>query len=180
MPDRPRLTTLDLTGWRKTLRLTLFFAIAGSAALALLGYFLPAHRAAYVPDTGAWLDLTSQPGAEHFHSNFADGGLLPVPVLALAAIVAFLLRRLRFGVGFAAAVVGAGAAVLSVGAVLFAHLFSRHETTIGEPVFGLGVVVLFCTSCALFIVEPVVHLLEKRRLIAAALPAPLPRAIAVA
>lgn len=179
MPDQPRLTTLDLTGWRKTLRLVLFFAIAGSAALALLGYLLPAHRAAYVPDSGAWLDLSSQPGEEHFHSNYADGGPMPIFVLALAAAVAVLLRKLRFGVGFATGVVGAGASVLAVGAVLLAHMFSRQESSIGEPVFVVAVIALFVTSCALLIVEPVVHILEKRRLIAASLPAPLPRAIAV-
>jgi hypothetical protein len=179
VPDKPRLTTLDLTGWRKTLRLALFFAIVACAALAALGYFLPAHRAAYVPDSGAWVDLSSQPGEEHFHSNYADGGPLPFAVLIVAAVVAFFLRKLRFGVGFATGVVGAGAAVVSIGAVLLAHMFSRQDSSIGEPVFVLAIIGLFVASCALFIAEPIVHILEKRRLIAASLPAPLPRAIAV-
>jgi len=179
VPERPRLRAIDLTGGRAALRLTLFITTAIAAIVALIGYVLPAHRLEYVPPTGAWLDLTAQAGETSFHSNLADGGWLPLFILPVVAIGLFVLRRLRFGAGFFAAVLGGGGALLVVSPVLLVHMFSKYETAAGEGVFQLGLLVLFVASCALLVAEPAVYLLERRRIIRASQPAPLPTAIAL-
>jgi hypothetical protein len=97
-------------------------------------------------------------------------------VLAVVSVLALVVRGRRWlGAGMFAGVLGAGGAVLTVLPVLLVHLFSRHETAIGEYVFGFGA--LFIASAAHFLAEPILFLLERRRLEQAARPAPLPVAV---
>lgn len=134
-----------------------------SAAVAAVGYVLPAHR---VPDYGS------------IHSNAADGGPLPLLVAAFVFTMALVLRRYRLGAGIAAGVIGAAGAIGAVAPVVLAHLFQHVEVHYGENVFAAGVLGMFFIGAALMIAEPVLYLLERRRIEQASRPAPLPVAIA--
>jgi hypothetical protein len=161
---RQRLRTIRLTGARAIIRSTSFLAIAIAAVVAGIGYVLPAHRLA---------------SDAHFHSNAADGGPLPLVVLAFVAAAAVLLRRLRIGAGMLTGMIGAGGAIAAVAPVLLAHLFSSVEATYGDHMFALGLLGMFFVGIALLIAEPILYVLERRSIQRAALPAPLPVAVAV-
>jgi hypothetical protein len=146
---RRRLADLALTGWRAVVRKLLFAAVPLAAAVALIGYLLPAHRLR---------------GEHAFHSNFADGGPFPVLVLVFAGAIAVLLRRRGHGAGYMVGVIGAGGAIGAFGSVLLAHFLSRVEYALGEPVFVLAAIGLFFAGVALLLAEPIVYLTERRRL----------------
>ena len=100
---------------------------------------------------------------------------MPLCVLLFAFIAIVLLRQRRaIGAGMIAGVFAAGAAVLSVGSVLLAHLLSRYESAVGEAVFAGGVLVLFFGGAVMFFGKPILYLLERRRIERATRPAPLP------
>jgi hypothetical protein len=172
-PARPRLRAIVLSGPRRAVRRAGFIAIAVAAVVTAVGYLLPAHRLVYVPR-----GLFAQTGEATFHSNAADGGPMPLVALATVCVLALVLRGRRWlGAGMLAGALGAGGAVLSVLPVLLVHLLSSHELAIGEQVFVFGVFGLFIASSAHFLVEPVLFVLEGRRLEQAARPAPLPVAV---
>jgi hypothetical protein len=171
-PARPRLRAIVLSGPRRAVRRAGFIAIAVAAVVTAVGYLLPAHRLVYARG------LFDQTGEATFHSNAADGGPMPLVALATVCVLALVLRGRRWlGAGMLAGALGAGGAVLSVLPVLLVHLLSSHELAIGEHVFVFGVFGLFIASSAHFLVEPVLFVLERRRLEQAARPAPLPVAV---
>jgi hypothetical protein len=172
---RPRLRSLDLTGPRATIRRTAFIALIASAVVAAIGFVLPAHRLVYVPSSGAYIDLGAQPGETSFHSLLADGGPLSiVALLTAAAFVAMLMRSRRLGAGMLAGLLAAGGAVLAIGPIILVHLFSKYETAIGNHLFAIGELVLLFVGAGLVIAEPILYLLERRRIERASRPAPLP------
>ncbi len=180
MTTRPRLRSIQLTGPRATIRRVAQLTIAGAAVMAAIGYVLPAHRLVYVPSSGAYFDLAAQPGESTFHSLLSDGsGLSILALLAAAAFVAGLTRLRRLGTGMVAGVLGTGAAILAVMPTILVHLFSRYESAIGDHLFGLGVMAMFFVGIALFIAEPVLFILERRRIERESRPAPLPIATVV-
>ncbi len=161
MQARPSLRSLELTGARAVIRRCLLISLPVFAAIGAVGYVLPAH------------DLHNGEGA---HSNFADGGVVALLVLAAAGLCTYLLRDRRFGAGFAAGVLAMGGAVFALAPVLLAHMFQRVDDLVGEGVFAVGVIGLFCAGAATLFAEPIVYLLERRRIINAAKPAALPAA----
>jgi hypothetical protein len=174
---RLRLRSTELTGPRATIRRTAFIAMIASAVIAAIAFLLPAHRLVYVPSSGGYLDLAAQPGEAAFHSLLADGGPLSiVALLTAAAFVGMLMSNRRLGAGMLAGVLAVGGAFLAIGPILLVHLFSRYETAIGDHLFILGELVLFFTGVALVLGEPVLYLLERRRIERASRPAPLPTA----
>jgi hypothetical protein len=176
---RRRLRSIALTGRRGLVRRAGFLVVGAAAVVAAIGYVLPAHRLVYVPRRAGVFDLAAQPGATAFHANYADGGVLPLLALAIAAVAALLLRRCRWlGAGVIAGVAGASAAVVTVMPLILVHMFSRYETASGEHLFACGVVGLFVAGCALVVVEPLLFVLERRHLARRTRPAPLPLAIA--
>lgn len=175
MTKRPRLTAVVLTGPREVIRSIAFLVISIAATLAAIGYVLPAHRLKPLPTSHSGLDLAPEDAEVAFHSNLADGGPLPLLVLPLVAVLVLLLMRQRhLGTGILAGILGCGAAFLSILQVLLTHFLSRVELAYGERVFAFSMLVLLFTSVALVLVEPVLYLLERRRIEQAAKPAPLP------
>jgi hypothetical protein len=152
------LWTIELTGWRRKIRVGTCIAISVVAAIAAAGYLLPAHH------------LYSAQA----HSNFADGGPLPLLALAIVGIMTPWLARRRFGAGVIAGVLGAAAAIFSCVLLILAHFLSDVTYDYGELVFWLGLFALFGLGCLMLVVEPVVYLLERRRIVRVAQPAPLP------
>jgi len=175
---RPTLRSIALTGSRASLHRSAFVAIVVAALVAFVGYLLPAHREAYVPHNGHWFDLAAQDGETVFHSNFADGGPFSLFVLAGIAAVVFSLRSKRFGGGMVAGFLAAAGGILSATPVMLAHLFTRVETTYGDHIFALGELALFFVGTALFFAEPILYVVERKRIENASKPAPLPVAIA--
>ena len=158
--ERPRLRSIELTGPRALIRTIAFYALLICSLAAAIGYVAPAHR---LRD-------------EHFHSNFDDGGIGSLLVLVALGVGVFLLRRMRFGGGMIAGVVAAGGAVLALAPVLLAHFLSSPEYAWGEHLFAIGELGLFFGGAALLLAEPVLYLLERRRIERASRPAPLPAA----
>jgi hypothetical protein len=144
-------------------RRTGFVAIAVLALVVAVGYLLPAHRLE---------------NAGYFHSNAADGGPMPLLALAIVIVAALLLRKLRLGAGIVAGVLGAAGAFAAVAPVVLAHMFRSPELGYGEDVFVVGVMGLFIVGVAFAIVEPIVYVLERRRVERASRPVALPMAIA--
>lgn len=176
-----RLRRVALTGGRALLRKATFFVVAAAALVAMIGYLLPAHRLEYVASQGgcggSWFDLAAQPGEATFHSYASDGGPLPIIVLAVVLACVVLLWRGGFGAGIVAGILGAGGAILAIMPVILVHLFSQYEAAIGEVLFPVGLLGLFFGGIALAILDPVLTLVERRRIVRASRPAPLPRAI---
>jgi ABC-type spermidine/putrescine transport system permease subunit II len=156
---RPGLRTFDLTSRRASVRQALTYVMLSAALVAAVGYVLPAHR----------LD-----GDAGFHSNFADGGVLPVILLGFAAAVVFALRKLRFGAGMISGIVSGAAAFFSVVPVILIHMFDSYEEGYGEALFAVGVLALFASGVLSLVVEPVLYVLERRRIERDARPAALP------
>jgi hypothetical protein len=177
--SRTSLRSISLNGYRNSVRSTLVSVLAGTAALAGVAYLLPAHRLVYVPSSGGWLDL-SQPGEASFHSLFHDGGGLPLFAMVCVAIAALLVRKSGLGTGMFTGALAAGGAVLAVMPLIFVHMFSRYESAIGDATFAIGLLGTFFVGCALFIAEPILYVLERRRIEQVTRPSPLPRATALA
>jgi hypothetical protein len=158
----------------------MFVVLAVSAALMAIGYLLPAHRLVYVPSSGGWLDLAAQPDEPHFHSLLEDGGGLPLLGLAVVIVAALLLRKRGLGGGMLAGALAAGGAIVAIMPLILVHLFERYESGIGDLAFGLGLFATFLGGCVMFIAEPTLYLLERRRIERATRPMKLPRATALA
>jgi len=141
-PERP-----ELDGRRRILHRSLPLAIAGAAALAFVGYLLPAHQ----------LD-----GQGAFHSNFADGGVLPLILLAAIAAFALALRGRRFGTGITAGVATMLGAALAMLPVLVPHLVHDVHSGIGQHVFVAGILATFAGGAALAIGEPLLYASTRR------------------
>jgi hypothetical protein len=119
--------------------------IAGFAAVAAVGYLLPAHEIA-----GEW------------HSNYADGGPFSLAVLVLVCGAALALRHRRLFSGMVTGVVATAGAIGTVAPVVLAHLFQNVTHGPGETVFAIGVLGLFFGGAVLFLAEPVLYVLERR------------------
>jgi hypothetical protein len=89
------------------------------------------------------------------------------------------MRSRRLGAGMFAGVLGAGGAILAVLPTILVHLFSRYESAIGDHLFMLGVLAMFFVGIAIVIAEPVLFVLERRRIERASRPAPLPVATVI-
>ncbi|HEY5925797.1 MAG TPA: hypothetical protein VIV11_29120 [Kofleriaceae bacterium] len=159
MQERPGLRAIELSGAAAWCRRITLGALPVFAAIGALGYVLPAHQLSY---------------DEPFHSNYADGGPWSLVVLAAVAVSTFLLRKRGFGAGIAAGVTAMGGAVWAVAPVLLAHMFQNPTDGPGELVFALGILGLFFVGAIAFIAEPILYVLERRRIVRATLPAELP------
>jgi hypothetical protein len=145
MQTRTRLRDVKLVGARAWIRRVWFGATIALSAIGAVGYLLPAHQA-----HGVW------------HSNFADGGPIPLLVFAALGVIALLLRKRGLGAGIAMGVLSTAGAIVSVVPVVLAHLFAdvQHDG-IGETMFASGVIGLFFGG--LFaLVEPVLYLTQRR------------------
>lgn len=145
---RPRLTEVTLTGPRALLRNALGWALVGIPVIAAIGYLLPAHQL--------------RDGA--VHSNYADGGIASLLVLLAACAVALTLRRRRFGAGMLSGGIALVAAVGALAPVLLVHLLQDMTAFYGEGVFAVGIIGLFCSGAALLFAEPILYLLERRKI----------------
>ena len=157
--ERPRLRTIELSGAAGWCRRIALGALPVFAAIGALGYVLPAHQLSY---------------DEPFHSNFADGGPLSLIVFAAVAVCTFLLRGRRFGAGMLSGLIAMGGAVCALAPVLLVHMFQNPTEGPGELLFVLGLLGLFFVGAAALIAEPILYLLERRRIERAAQPAELP------
>lgn len=158
---RRKLWTLELSGPRRYVRAAVFWVLAIVTAVSALGYVLPAHR------------LRDE---LEFHSNLADGGIVPLLALGAAAILTFVLRTRRFGAGFAAGISTFVCAALAIMSVFLAHFLSRVEYGIGEWMFAFSALGTVAVSVVLLVVEVMVFVLERRARERAEAPAALPTA----
>ena len=147
--SRRRLSQIQLTGVRAALRSVAFGLVAVTAAVAALGYVLPAHR---LRDEAT------------FHSNLADGGPASLVVLGVVIGVWLVLRARPHGAGYVLGVVAAGGAVGAVIPVFLTHLFSTVTSGVGEALFAIGVVGLFGVGAGLLVLEPILYLGQRRQL----------------
>src|SRR5207253_2763736 len=123
----------------------------------------PAHRVVYVPGTGGWIDITAQDGEDVFHSNFADGGPLPLVALGVVLAAAVLLREKRSWGGIVVGVLAVLAAFVAFASVFLAHFMSKYETSSGELVFALGVIALGASGAIQFIETTIDYVTTRRR-----------------
>ena len=149
MQERTRLRDTTLSESRALINQLLFWAIAVLPIIGALGYVLPAHR---VNDEA------------HFHSNYADGGVAPLIAFAAVSLIALALRRRRLGARMVTGVVAMGGAFLALLPVILVHMFSRVENGPGEGLFAVGILGVFFMGLAALIAEPVLYILERRKL----------------
>lgn len=149
MQERRRLARIELAGGRAGLRRVLSWGIVTLAAIGAFGYVLPAHR---VDDARA------------FHSNFFDGGPMPLFVFAAIALAAYALRRGRLGAGIATGVIATGGAVLALMPVFLKHFLAHVEHAYGEDLFAVGILGLFFGGAATAIIEPILYVTQRRAL----------------
>src|ERR1041384_474761 len=116
MNERPRLTQIELTGTLALIRTIALTALPVLAVIAAIGYVMPAH----------------QLGDEAFHSNYADGGVFSLIVLASAALGLYFLRTRNFGAGLGAGLIAIVASIAALAPVLLAHMFSHVHQGPGE------------------------------------------------
>jgi len=146
MQTRLRLRDVKLVGARAWIRRAWFGATIALAALGMLGYLLPAHRL----EGEAW------------HSNFADGGEVPLLVFGAIGVLALILRKRGIGAGSAMGVLASIGAIASVIPVVLVHLFSTVQNGIGEAMYATGVIGLFFGGAVFAIVEPILYLTQRR------------------
>ena len=159
MQERLSLSATKLTGARALVRRCLLTALPVFAVIGAIGYVLPAH------------DLQNGEGA---HSNFDDGGIWSLLVFAGIALCTHLLRQRRFGAGTVAGLVAAGGAAMAIGPVLLEHMFRDVTNLYGEALFEISILGLLFVGAATFVAEPVLYVVERRRIERAAKPAELP------
>ncbi|HTL36127.1 MAG TPA: hypothetical protein VL326_23510 [Kofleriaceae bacterium] len=145
--ERPRLMDLELRGTARMVRRVAFYALAASGVVALIGYLLPAHTV----------------GQLELHSNFADGGVLPLFFMAAATAVTAWASRRRFGAGMISAVVAGTAASIELVRTAFAHPLFPVHSIYGDYVHLGGLVSMFGFAMLLFIIEPVLYDAERKR-----------------
>jgi hypothetical protein len=162
---RMRLLDVRLVGAAALFRSFMFWCLAALAAIGALGYVMPAHRVR---------------GDIEFHSNYADGGPFSLLVFALVIGVALALRRHRFGAGMIAGATASVGAVLALGPVFLVHFLSTVEDGPGEVLFAMGVLGCFFGGAIALVAEPILYVVERRRLEREAAPPSLPVARIVA
>jgi hypothetical protein len=146
---RRRLVDIELRKRGRRLRMVFFIGLVASSAVTTVGYLLPAHATEY--------------NSTH-HSNFADGGYVPLLVLAaFTALSAWLSRHPRFGIGMIAGLLGAGAGLGEMARFILAHLLIRVFPIYGDVIHIVGTIGMFWFGVSLFIAEPILYLVERRR-----------------
>lgn len=152
---RRPLHLIELTGWRRVLRQAAFFAVIGSGLVAIVAYFLPAvHRN---------LDWDHPSPDAEFLSHYAGDGVIPVVVLVSIVLSVTLLRKRTWGAGFAALAVVIVGSFFAIMPAAMGVLF-QGETAWGDAVYVCALETMVIASIALAVVEPVVFLLQRRRL----------------
>ncbi len=135
-----------------------------AALVAAVGYVLPAHRLQ---------------GEADFHSNFHDGGVISLFILGAVAVIAYALRNLRLGSGMITGVIGAAGAFFALMPVILAHFLSSYDEGVGQGIFIIGELALFFSGLVMLVGEPVLYVLERRRIERDSRPAELPVAAVV-
>ncbi len=148
MNERRRLLQVELEGPRAWVRGFWFWSVMMMSAIGGIGYLLPAHRLAN----------------EDWHSNYADGGVLPLISFGVVLLVAALLRKKKLGAGMLTGVIATAGAVVAVIPVILVHLFSHVETGLGEGLFGAGVFALAFGGAIMLIAEPLLYWTQRRSL----------------
>ena len=147
--ERRRLLRIQLVNGRAALRAVLSWGVIAIATLGAIGYVLPAHRV---------------DEAASFHSNFADGGEMPLFVLAAVATAAYALRRRGLGAGIATGVIATGGAILAVMPVFLVHFLAHVEHAAGDDLFAVGVLGLFFGGIVTAIADPILYISQRRAL----------------
>jgi len=145
--ERRRLVDIELSRRSRIARLILFYSLALSGLVATVSYLLPAHAA----------------GQLEIHSNFADGGWVPLFFQVVVTGITAWASRKRFGAGMISAVFSGGAASLELVRTAFAHLLSPVHSIYGDYVHLGGLVGMFGFAMLLFIIEPVLYDAERKR-----------------
>jgi hypothetical protein len=138
---------LELRGSARTARRIVFYGLAASGVVALIGYWLPAHAAGHL----------------ELHSNYADGGMTPPLLLAVVTAVTVWASRKRFGAGMISAAVSGVVASIALVRTAFAHPLSPVHSIYGEYVHLGGLVAMFGFAMLLFIMEPALYDAERKR-----------------
>jgi hypothetical protein len=159
MQQRLRLSDTKLTGARALVRRCLLTALPVAAVVGAIGYVLPAH------------DMQN---GEPAHSNFADGGVWSLFIFAATALCTYLLSKRGFGAGIVAGFVAAGGGAMALGPLVLEHLMQHVNNLAGETIFAIGLLGLFCIGAAALVAEPLLFVVERRRIERAAKPAELP------
>lgn len=146
MQTRTSLGNTQLVGVRSWIRGGGFAAMMLASAVGAFGYLLPAH---------------SVNGGE-FHSNFADGGPMPLVVFGVMFVIAAVLRTKRFGAGLLTGILAPAAAIAALSPVFLQHLIADVTTGVGEDLFAVGVIGLFVGGVAFAIVEPILFATQRR------------------
>lgn len=145
---RPRLVEVTLTGPRALIRRALGWALVGLPIIGAIGYVLPAH----------------QLRDEVLHSNYADGGVVSLLIFLVVCAVAVALRRRRFGAGIVTGGIAMAGAVGALVPVMLVHLFEDTKDGFGEGMFAVGILGLFLVGAASLLSEPILYILERRRI----------------
>ncbi|MBA2538596.1 MAG: hypothetical protein H0V17_03090 [Deltaproteobacteria bacterium] len=147
MQTRTRLRDVELVGARAWIRRGWFGLMIALSAIGAIGYLLPAHKLE---------------GDEVWHSNFADGGEIPLLVFGALAGLAFLLRKCGLGAGSVMGLLATAGAIASVVPVVLVHLFATVQNGIGEGMYATGVLGLFFGGALYAIAEPILYLTQRR------------------
>lgn len=144
--QRTRLRDVELMGARAWIRRAWFGLTVVMSAIGAIGYLLPAHKL----------------GDEAWHSNFVDGGEVPLLVFGAIAGIAFLLRKRGVGAGSVMGMLAAIGAIASVVPVVLVHMFSTVENGYGEGLYATGVLGLFFGGVVFAFVEPILYITQRR------------------
>lgn len=144
--QRTRLGDVELLGVRAWIRRGLFLVMVLLAVIGFFGYLMPAHSV----DGGTW------------HSNFTDGGPIPLGVFAAFAVIAAVMRERGLGAGMLTGVLAVGTAIASLVPVLLVHMFRHVDQGPGELMFAVAVIGLFFGGALLLIAEPILYWTQRR------------------
>lgn len=124
-----------------------FVLLLALAVLGFAGYVTPAHTV----NGGTW------------HSNYDDGGAMPLLVLAaFGVVVAHLRTRVGLGAGMLAGLLGPVTAVLVLKPVFLVHMFADVQTGLGDLMMLISVMGLFLGGLAMMIAEPILYATQRR------------------
>jgi hypothetical protein len=147
---RRRLIDVELRKRGRRVRAILFGCLVASSTLTLASYFLPAHATEF---------------QSTYHSNLDDGGYIPLLVLvAFTGLSALLSQSSRFGAGMIAGLLGAGVGFGELARFILAHLLMRVYPIYGDILHGIGTLGMFWFGMSLLVAEPILFLVERRRL----------------
>lgn len=156
-PRRRCLRELSLTGGRRVIRQGLLAILAFASLLSAAGFAFGLERARpFMSEIGPW---------RPWHSFALEAFGVPVMAPILVAAAARWAWRGGFPRGMLVLVIAIAEAVVLLVLALTVHLLDEQvEGTFAQRIAAYAQLAMVATAAAIFVVEPLVFILERRRL----------------